>query len=124
MRSSGVSTFFGDTMAGRLTAASASASGDKRNGVGRCPGGIATLPDHGEADAVLGLHDRELQVLALLQRNFRGHVDREAGDRDPHQIGGQHFQDLGVDHAARLQHEFGRHAANLLGCKHRENGID
>ena len=68
--------------------------------------------------------DRELQGLALLQRNFRGHVDREAGDRDPHQIGGQHLQDLRVDHASRLQHEFGRHAANLLGGKHRENGID
>jgi hypothetical protein len=84
-----------------LTAASASASGDKVTASADAPAAVAALPDHGEADAVLGLHDRKLQVLALLQRNFRGHVDREAGDRDPHQIGGQHFQDLGVDHAPR-----------------------
>jgi hypothetical protein len=97
-------------MAGRLTAASASASGESVTA-----SAAASPPCPTEADAVFGLHDCQLQVLALLQRDFRGHVDREAGDRDPHQIGGQHFQDLGVDHAARLQHELGRNAASLLG---------
>jgi hypothetical protein len=64
-----------------------------------------------------------LQGLALLQRNFRGDIDREAGDRNPHQIGGENFQDLRIDHAARLRHELGRSAASRLGGKHRENGI-
>ena len=96
----------------------------QRDGVGRCTGGVAALPDHGEPDAVLGLRNRKLQGLALLQRNFRDHIDREAGDRDPHQIGGENFQHLRIDHAARLQHELGRHAANLLGGKHRKHGID
>ena len=98
--------------------------GRKRHGVGRGSRGVAALPDHGQADSVPGLRDRELQRLALLQRNFGGHIDREAGDSDPHQIGGEDFQDLRIDHASRLQHEFGRNAANLLGGKHGSDGID
>jgi hypothetical protein len=85
---------------------------------------ICALPDHSQPNAVLALRHRKLQRLPFLQRDFREHVDRQARDRDPHQIGGQHFHHLRIDHGAGLQHKVGRDAADLLGGKHGQDGFD
>ena len=98
--------------------------GRQRDGVEVAPDrAVRALPDDREPDAVRGLRDRKLQVLAGLQRHLGQHIDRQTGDRDPHQIVGKHLQHLGVDHRARLQHEPGRRRARL-GRQSREGRID
>ena len=120
-RSSGVRTLrAGAATAEGFAAASAIAPGAS---VTVSPDAAAdrALPDHREPDTVLRLRYRQLQGLAGLQRNFRQHVDRNAGDRNPHQIVGENLQHLRVDHASRLQHEIGRRA---LGGNHRKDRGD
>ena len=87
-----------------------------------------------EADAAVVLRHRKLQILARLQRHFRSHVDREVGDRDPHQIGGQHFRRPGRrrrcpaaarDRARRHQPLGWRHTGRmeLIGDRHRRGSL-
>ncbi len=87
MRSSGVRTTFGVAVTGLGGRGEGGRSRRQPDGIA----GVGARPDQLQADAVTVLRHRKLQVLALLQRHLGLDVDRQARDRDPHQIGGQHL---------------------------------
>jgi hypothetical protein len=77
-----------------------------RGRTGRC----GLLRQHGEANAIGGLRDGQLERLTGLQRHLGLHIDGLTHDGDARLIVGGDFENPRGDDTARLKRDIARHA--------------